>query len=164
MHRTSEGRRFATRAPRPSPRPVAQLAGIRRPFKFRVRQFNDAEEDAKIARYMTKYAPQSSDRVREVFANMRRQLRDRQGAEQETWIQAIVIGDVAIVGVPAEYFTVLGVDIKRRSPFEHTYVAELANDWIGYLPDREGHRLGRISNLDGIALYAEEGTGERMVG
>jgi putative membrane-bound dehydrogenase-like protein len=143
--------------------PVAQLAGIRRPFKFRVRHFDEAEEDAKIARYMTKYAPQSSDRVREVFANMRRQLRDRQGAEQETWIQAVVIGDVAIVGVPAEYFTVLGVDIKRRSPFEHTYVAELANDWIGYLPDREGHQLGGYQTWMGLHCYAEEGTGERIV-
>ena len=81
---------------------------------------------------------------------MRRQLRDRQGAEQETWIQAVVIGDVAIVGVPAEYFTVLGIDIKRRSPFEHTYVAELANDWIGYLPDREGHRLGGYQTWMGL--------------
>ena len=112
---------------------------------------------------MAKYAPQSTERVREVFANMRRQLRDRQGAEQETWIQAVVIGDVAIVGVPAEYFTVLGVDIKRRSPFEHTYVAELANDWIGYLPDREGHRLGGYQTWMGLHSYAEEGTGERIV-
>lgn len=144
-------------------RPVTQLAGIRHPFKFRVRQFNEAEEDAKIARYMTAYAPQSSDRVREVFANMRRQLRDQQGAERQTWIQAVVIGDVAIVGVPAEYFTVLGMNIKRRSPFEHTYVAELANDWIGYLPDREAHRLGGYQTWMGLHCYAEIGTGERMV-
>jgi putative membrane-bound dehydrogenase-like protein len=144
------------------PRPVSRLAGIRRPFKFRIRQFNEVEEDAKIARYMNAHVPQSSARVREVFANMRRQLRDRQGAEQETWIQAVVIGDVAIVGVPAEYFTVLGIDIKRRSPFEHTYVAELANDWIGYLPDREGQRLGGYQTWMGLHSYAEEGTGERM--
>ena len=39
------------------PRPVAQIAGIRRPLKFRVRQFDDAEEDAKISRYTTKYTP-----------------------------------------------------------------------------------------------------------
>lgn len=144
------------------PRHVANLAGIRRPFKFRIRQFNDADEDAKITNYLTKYAPGSLNGFREVFANMRRQLRDRQGAEQETWIQAIVLGDVAIVGVPAEYFTVLGVNIKQRSPFEHTYVAELANDWIGYLPDREGHRLGGYQTWMGLHSYAEEGTGERM--
>jgi putative membrane-bound dehydrogenase-like protein len=145
------------------PRPVSRLAGIRRPFKFRVRRFNEAQDDAKIARYMNAYGPQGAARVREVFANMRHQLRDRQGAEQETWIQVVAVGDVAIVGVPAEYFTVLGIDIKRRSPFEFTYVAELANDWIGYLPDREGHRLGGYQTWMGLHSYAEEGTGERMV-
>lgn len=144
------------------PRPVARVAGIRRPFKFRVRKFNDEEEDAKIARYTTKYTPQASDRIREIFANMRKELGPQQGLERETWVQAVVVGDVAIVGVPAEYFTVLGVDIKKRSPFKHTYVAELANDWVGYLPDREGHRLGGYQTWMGLHSYAEEGTGERV--
>ena len=72
------------------------------------------------------------------------------------------LGDVAIVGVPAEYFTTLGMNIKRRSPFSNTYVAELANDWIGYLPDREGHRLGGYQTWTGLHSYAEPGTGERV--
>jgi hypothetical protein len=54
------------------------------------------------------------------------------------------------------------VDIKRRSPFRHTCVAELANDWIGYLPDREGHRLGGYQTWMGLHSYAEPGTGERV--
>jgi hypothetical protein len=143
-------------------RPVTRLAGIRRTLKFRVRHFDDAEEDAKVARYTTKYAPQQSKRIREIFAQQRRQLGDHQGENRETWVQAVMIGDVAIVGVPAEYFTSLGVDIKRRSPFRHTYVAELANDWIGYLPDREGHRLGGYQTWMGLHSYAEPGTGERV--
>jgi hypothetical protein len=77
-------------------------------------------------------------------------------------VQAVLIGDVAIVGVPAEYFTALGLDIKRRSPFPRTYIAELANDWIGYLPDREGHRLGGYQTWTGLHSYAEPGTGERL--
>ena len=144
------------------PRKIENLAVIRRPFNFRVRRFDEREEDAKVARYVTKYMPKVADRYREVFANMRRQLIDRQGEEQETSIQAMVLGDVAIVGVPAEYFTVLGINIKQRSPFEHTYVVELANDWIGYLPDREAHRLGGYQTWMGLHSYAEEGTGERM--
>ncbi len=143
-------------------RPVTRLAGIRRSFRFRVRHFDDAEEDAKVARYTKKYATQHSDRIRELFAQQRRQLRDHQGEERETWVQAIVIEDVAIVGVPAEYFTSLGVDIKKRSPFSYTYVAELANDWIGYLPDREGHRLGGYQTWTGLHSYAEPGTGEHV--
>jgi hypothetical protein len=66
------------------------------------------------------------------------------------------------VGVPAEYFTILGVDIKRRSPFKYTYVAELANDQIGYLPDRKAHELGGYQTWMGRHSYAEVGTGERM--
>jgi hypothetical protein len=143
-------------------RPVSRLAGIRRTFTFRVRHLDEAEEDAKVARYTTKYATQHSDPIREVFAQQRRQLRDHQGEERETWVQAVVIGDVAIVGVPAEYFTSLGVDIKKRSPFRHTYVASLSNDWIGYLPDREGHRLGGYQTWMGLHSYAEPGTGERV--
>jgi len=151
-----EARRRATR------HPVTQLAAIRKPFMFRVREFDNAEEDRKIARYTSQYSPDSSDYLRGVFAKMRKQLQPHQGEERETWIQAMVLGDVAIVGVPAEYFTALGVDIKRRSPFKYTYVAELANDWIGYLPDQEGHRLGGYQTWTGLHSYAEVGTGERM--
>ena len=93
---------------------------------------------------------------------MRKELKPLQNQTRGTTIQAIVIGDVAIVGVPAEYFTSLGLDIKRRSPFEHTYIAELANDWIGYLPDREGHELGGYQTWTGLHSYAEIGTGEKM--
>jgi len=143
-------------------RPVTRLAGIRRTFRFRVRHFDDEEEDAKVARYTKEYALQHSDRIRELFAQQRRQLRDHQGENRETWVQAVVIGDVAIVGVPAEYFTSLGVDIKKRSPFRYTYIASLSNDWIGYLPDREGHRLGGYQTWTGLHSYAEPGTGERV--
>lgn len=74
-----------------------------------------------------------------------------------------MIGDVALVGVPAEFFTVLGQDIKRRSPYRYTYVAELANDWIGYLPDRKAFELGGYQTWTGLHSLAEPGTGERMV-
>ncbi|HEX4071970.1 MAG TPA: hypothetical protein VHX68_12390, partial [Planctomycetaceae bacterium] len=142
--------------------PVTELKAIRRTMKFRVRHFNDAEEDAKIVRYVMQYAPASAARIRQVFADMRKKLKDKQGEERETYVQAMQIGDVALVGVPAEYFTALGVDIKKRSPFKYTYVAELANDWIGYLPDREGHALGGYQTWMGLHSYAEIGTGERV--
>jgi hypothetical protein len=93
---------------------------------------------------------------------MRRQLSPLRGQQRETSLQAILIGDVALVGVPAEYFTALGMDIKQRSPFQETYIAELANDWIGYLPDREAHQLGGYQTWMGLHSYAEVGTGERI--
>jgi hypothetical protein len=94
---------------------------------------------------------------------MRGELAPHQGEVRETWLQVMALGDVAVVGVPAEYFTGLGVEIKKRSPFPHTVVVELANDWIGYLPDREAHQLGGYQTWMGLHSYAEEGTGERVV-
>jgi neutral ceramidase len=144
------------------PREVKKIAALKRPFKFRVRHFDEAAEEAAVERYCRKYAPAHADGIIPVFRRMRRELAPAQGEERETWLQAIRIGDLAIVGVPAEYFTQLGLDIKNRSPFRYTYVAELANDWIGYLPNIEGHKLGGYQVWTGYHSYAEAGTGERI--
>jgi hypothetical protein len=143
-------------------RPVDRLVSLKRPFTFKVRTFDEAEEDGKVAEYCRKRAPAGADFTVGVFRAMRKQLAPLQGKEQRTTLQVILIGDVALAGVPAEYFTGLGIDIKTRSPFPDTYVAELANDWIGYLPDREAHRLGGYQTWTGLHSYAEVGTGERI--
>jgi hypothetical protein len=141
---------------------VQRIGAIKREFRYRVRSFDEAEEDNKVIHYASRHAPAHADRIREIFAKARRELRAHQGEERTTWVQAIAIGDVAIVGVPAEYFTALGLRIKRNSPFKHTYVSELANDWIGYLPDRAAHQLGGYQTWTGLHSYAEIGTGERV--
>jgi hypothetical protein len=147
---------------RAQPRPVTRLASVKRAFRFKVRDFDEAREDEAVVKYCRKYAGNYADAVIKVFRDMRKTLASQRGQERETWLQAMLIGDVAIVGVPAEYFTQLGLDIKNRSPFRHTYVAELANDWIGYLPNIEGHKLGGYQVWTGYHSYAEPGTGERM--
>ncbi len=148
---------------RTQPRTVYRLDARKRAVRFKVRHFDDAAEDAAVRRYVTRYAgPPHDEIIRKVFENMRRELASQQGQERETWVQAMRIGDIALVGVPAEYFTQLGLDIKNRSPFRHTYVAELANDWIGYLPNQEGHKLGGYQVWTGFHSYAEPGTGERI--
>ncbi|MGI8602181.1 MAG: hypothetical protein ACR2OZ_04180 [Verrucomicrobiales bacterium] len=144
------------------PRSVRRLAAIKRPFKFRVRHFDEAAEAAAVLRYCRKYAPEGADAIAQVFANMRAELASHQGRERETWLQVMRIGDVALAGVPAEYFTQLGLEIKNRSPFRHTFIAELSNDWIGYLPNLEGHELGGYQVWTGFHSYAEPGTGERI--
>jgi hypothetical protein len=145
------------------PRPVEKLAAIKRPFKFKVRDFDEAREEETVTRYCRKYAPAHADQIIPVFRNMRNKLASQRGQERETWLQVLRIGDVAIVAVPAEFFTQLGLDIKNRSPFRHTYIAELANDWIGYIPNQEGHKLGGYQCWTGFHSYAEPGTGERIV-
>lgn len=144
-------------------RRVQKIAGVKKEFKFKVRQFDEAREDAAVSAYCKPRFPKGADETIEVFRNQRKVLSLKQGEERTTWIQAILIGDVAIVGVPAEFFTVLGQEIKRRSPFRYTYVAELANDWIGYLPDKKAFELGGYQTWTGLHSYAAPGTGEKLV-
>ena len=145
-----EGRARCAR-PR-GPRPLARFAVIKRPFSFKVRTFDEQVEDAKVLQYCQKYLPGAAESVANVFRTMRRELAPRQGEPRETWLQAIALDDVAVVGVPAEYFTGLGVDIKKRSPFPHTVVVELANDWIGYC--RTESRISWAATRPGWATTA----------
>ncbi len=147
---------------RSTPREIRRLSARKSPLKFRVRHFDEAAEEAAVQGYCRKYAPAGAPVIERVFRAMREELRPAQGEERETWVQAIRIGDIALVGVPAEYFTQLGIDIKNRSPFRYTYVAELANDWIGYLPNLEAHKLGGYQVWTGLQSYTEPGTGERI--
>ncbi len=148
---------------RAEPHAVDKLAAIKRPFTFKVGSFDEAAEDKAVSDYCVKRTGGGAESIIAVFRQMRKELAPQQGEPRTTWLQAMRIGDVAIVGVPAEFFTKLGVDIKKRSPFERTYVAELSNDWIGYTPDLEAHKLGGYQVWTGLHSYAEPGTGERIV-
>lgn len=142
---------------------VQRLASVKRKFTFKVRTFDEAKEDAAVSAYCNKRAAKGAESIIEVFRKQRQVLAPQQGQERTTWVQAMAIGDIAFVGVPAEFFTVLGQDIKRRSPFRYTYVAELANDWIGYLPNRKAFELGGYQTWTGLHSYAAPGTGEAIV-
>ena len=103
--------------------------------------------------------PKGAQFVIDTFRGMRKELAPQQGQVRKTWLQAILIGDIAIVGVPGEFFTVLGQEIKRRSPFRFTYVFELANDYIGYIPDRHAFELGGYQVWTGLHSFL--GAGDR---
>jgi hypothetical protein len=52
-------------------------------------------------------------------------------------LMAIRIGKSAIIGIPAEFFCGLGRQIKLASAFQPTFVIELANGCVGYIPTAE---------------------------
>jgi len=49
-------------------------------------------------------------------------------------VQALRIGSVGIVGLPGEVFVEIGLEVKRRSPFEATIFAGYSNGLVGYIP------------------------------
>ena len=66
--------------------------------------------------------------------------------------------------MPAELFTQLGRDIKERSPFKgRTMIAELANDYVGYVGNADAYRLGGYQLWMGHHSWTERGTGEQFV-
>ena len=145
------------------PMAAIRLASIKREFAVKIRHFDEEKEDQAVRSYCGKHAGKRADYFIDVFRKMRRKLADQQGQSRKTWLQAMRIGDVALVGVPAEFFTKLGMDIKRQSPFKHTIIAELANDWVGYVPDDEAYDLGGYQVWTGLHSYVARGTGEQMV-
>ncbi|MBI1246328.1 c-type cytochrome [bacterium] len=76
----------------------------------------------------------------EVYAREQIILHERQSTE--IVVQAIKVGSIAIASTPNETYALSGLKIKRRSPFEHTMVIELANGGDGYIPPPEQHLLG----------------------
>ncbi|HRK33404.1 MAG TPA: DUF1080 domain-containing protein [Candidatus Hydrogenedentes bacterium] len=146
-----------------TPQRITKLAAIRRTYPIKVRNFDEQIEDEKVSSYCRKRAPAGADYTIDVFRKMREELRPHIGETRETYLQVMRIGDVAIVAVPAEYFTVLGIEIKRRSPFAHTVVTELSNDWVGYIGDRKGYERGGYQTWMGHHSFCEIGTGEAIV-
>ncbi|MEM2702906.1 MAG: hypothetical protein QXR45_07070 [Candidatus Bathyarchaeia archaeon] len=59
----------------------------------------------------------------------------------KTWVQVLAVGDLAaIVGLPGEIFVEHGLKIKKESPFKYTFICELANDYVGYVPTLKAFR------------------------
>jgi len=81
-----------------------------------------------------------------------------------TEIQVFRIGDGVLIALPGEIFVEIGLDIKKKSGLKHTFICELANDAIGYVPTREafkepGYEVGvarRMNYTDDIGCIIED--------
>ena len=85
----------------------------------------------------------------------------RDGRPHRVEVQVIALGrELAWVSLPGEIFVELGLAIKKRSPFPHTFLVELANENIGYVPDRRSYAEG---NYEPESARCAAGSGEKLV-
>lgn len=144
--------------------PLNKIKARRSEINLTVRTFDEDFEEKRVSEYCKKRQPAPfAEKTIGIFREMRAELMPKQGQPRRTWVQAIVLGDIAIVGVPGEFFTVLGEEIKKQSPYRYTYVFELANDYVGYIPDKVGYDLGGYQVWTGLHSYLSKGSGERIV-
>lgn len=80
-------------------------------------------------------------------------------AEETAEVQAFAVGDVALIGLPGEFFVESGLCLQNRSPFKHTVVIGYANGGIGYVPPAsafaEGGYETRLAPWSKVAPEAE---------
>jgi hypothetical protein len=136
---------------------------LNRQFTYRVRRFDEAKEAAAVKSYLEKYKPRIAAGQIEVFRRMRQEMAPRQGEARQTRLQIIRLGELVFVGIPGEMFARLGLELRRRSPFRHTCIIGLANEEIGYIPDRKAYADGGYQTWAGWHSMLEVGTGEAMV-
>ncbi|UCF36433.1 MAG: neutral/alkaline non-lysosomal ceramidase N-terminal domain-containing protein [Acidobacteriota bacterium] len=85
----------------------------------------------------------------------------REGRPIEVEVQVITLGnEIAWVALPGEVFVELGLAIKLRSPFRYTFPVSLANENIGYIPDRRSYAEG---NYEPVSARCAAGSGELLV-
>lgn len=137
---------------------------LNRQFTYHVRRFDETKEARAVKSYLEKYAPQRAASQGAWFGKMREEMAPHQGEARQTRLQVIRLGEIVLVGVPGEMFARLGLEIRRRSPFRHTCIIGLANENIGYIPDRKAYDDGGYQTWVGWHSKLEVGTGEAMVG
>jgi hypothetical protein len=149
-------------------RDIHRLISVKKEFEFKYRTYNEAEQQKAVSDYCNRWLsectfwhPVPAEFIQE-FKNKRDHVAPLQGKAQKTWVQVLLVGDIAFVGVPGGLFAELGNEIKRLSPFRYTYVVGLANDYLGYFPDNEAFDLGGYQTWANAAI-SERGTGEAII-
>ena len=98
----------------------------------------------------------------EFYAKIWQEMSEQKYSMDHAEVMVMRVGDVGIVGLSGEIFCELGLEIKKKSPTEHTIVIEQTNDSIGYIPTVEAFEGGGYEVTPGITFY-EKGSGEKLV-
>ena len=74
--------------------------------------------------------------------------------------QVIRFGDAVFCSAPGELFVEWGLQMKKWSPFPYTFVAELANDSVGYIPTYEAFRRGGYETTPVVSVRLTPALGQ----
>jgi len=78
-------------------------------------------------------------------------------------VQVMRIGEMGLVGLPAEIFAAIGLEIKKWSPMESTFVAELANARVStYVPTTDQAERGAYGAKPILSRWLCADGGRRM--
>ncbi len=64
------------------------------------------------------------------------------GARIRLPIRFLRIGDTVVWAAPVELFSEISIEIRKRSPFTHTFYSGYTNGWLGYLPTAQAFSEG----------------------
>jgi len=131
----------------------AALRGRIEPMELALRDFSVFQE-AEIRR--------KQPEVVEVAREEWEVLRAWKEKTVRTTVHAMAVGDFAVAGSPGEYFCALGLDIKKRSPFAVTAVAELSDDYVGYIPTDRAFDQGGYEVWNLRSSKVARGSGEKI--
>ena len=105
------------------------------PTAHKYKELHDAGRDAEI--------PYSAMELTTVVAEAYRMCRLENGPEQiRLSLTGVQIGNIALIGIPGEPFTEIGVEIKKAPDWSLVLPCCLTNGWEGYFPMREAFDEG----------------------
>ncbi len=85
------------------------------------------------------------------------------GKNADVLVQAMRIGDIGLIGLPAEIFVRIGLEIKHFSPTPFTFVAELANARAStYVPTTDQAERGAYGAKPILSRWLCTDAGRRM--
>jgi len=99
-----------------------------------------------IAKYLSNiYAMEKLARIQSDMATLRWHQAFNEASGEETIaaeVQGIRIGDYVLITCPAEVLTEVGLNVKKASPYEHTFIAGCSNGYIHYGAPASDYGMG----------------------
>ncbi len=157
---TALGETVLAMIPKLRPIQAGSLASARATVEAALHPYTP-EQEAEAAKNIAQVGTGRVPFLKEAEACRIMDLKARQGPTVTLEVQAVRLSrDVAIVALPSEIFVELGLAIKAASPFRTTFVIELANDGIGYIPTKKAFTEG---SYEVVNSRVRSGTGEKLV-